>query len=48
MSANQNSSSPKIFTEMRFKATVMTTTMNALSHWGISAKNWLYRPNQLM
>ena len=38
MSANQNSSSPKSFTEMRFRATVTITTMNALSHWGISAE----------
>ena len=45
--ANQNSISPKTFTEMRLVIITTTSTTAASSHWGRSATNWLYCPNHL-
>ena len=46
--ANQNSSSPKIFTETRFSASTSTTTTRASAHCGIPTMNSLYCPNHAM
>ena len=45
--ANQNSISPKSFTEIRLVAMTTTSTTAAISHCGRSAMNWLYCPNHL-
>ena len=43
---NQNSISPKTFTEIMLVTTTSTTTARATAHCGIAATKALYWPNQ--